>query len=153
MLEFVASCDDPAKLRTIIENARARGGSELAEAALRRLVSILPSENPGTLEYDFWRTIHTFEHVLTEENGRTTRLSRTRQKVNRVGVSQTLIDWALDTKKTEGFRMLLDRDMAELTGEAIVLRHPKEFDPDVVAAARDKLEEEGVDIVSVTEYA
>ena len=83
MLEFVSSCDDPEKLRVIIENARRRGATELADSAFRRLVSILPSEQPGTVEHDFWRTVHTFEHVLTEENGRTTRLSRTRQKVHR----------------------------------------------------------------------
>ena len=152
MFEFVSSCDDPAKLRTIIENARARGGTELADAALRRLVSITPSESPGTLEHDFWRTVHTFEYVLTEERGQTIRLSRTRQKVDRVGVSQPLIDWALDSKKTVGFRMLLERDMAEFTGEAIVLRHPDEFEPDVVAAARTRLEEEGVDIAAVEDY-
>ena len=92
MIEFVSSSDDPEKLRRIIENARKREADALADAALRKLVSVLPSERPGTVEFDFWRTIHSFEHVLTEERGRTTKLSRTRQKVQRVGVVQTLID-------------------------------------------------------------
>ena len=69
MFDYVSSCDDPNKLRNIIKNARERGVDALAEAAFRRLVSILPSEEPGTVEYDFWRTIHSFEYVLTEENG------------------------------------------------------------------------------------
>lgn len=152
MFDFVSSCDDPNKLRTIIENARKRGADALADAAFHKLVSILPSEKPGTVEHDFWRTIHSFEHVLTEENGRTTRLSRTRQKVQRVGVVQTLIDWALDTKQTDGFRMLLERDMPELTGEAIVLRHPSRFEAAVVSAARAKLEASGVDAAAVSAY-
>ncbi len=152
MFEFVSTCDDPSKLRTIIKNAHKRGVDALADAAFRRLVSILPSEKPGTVEYDFWRTIYSFEYVLSEERGRTTRLSRTRQKVQRVGVVQTLIDWALDTKQTEGFRMLLERCMPELTGEAIVLRHPFQFDAAVVSAARVRLETSGVDAAAVSAY-
>lgn len=152
MLEFVSTCDDPGKLRTIIKNARKRGVDVLADAAFRKLVSVLPSESPGTMEHDFWRTIHTFEYVLSEERGRTTRLTRTRQKVRRVGVVQTLIDWALDTKQTEGFRMLLERGMPELTGEAIVLRHPSRFDATVVSAASARLEASGVDAAAMSAF-
>ena len=152
MIEFVSSCEDPEKLRRIVENARKREAVALADAALRKLVSVLPSERPGTVEFDFWRTIHCFEHVLTEERGRTTKLSRTRQKVRRVGVVQTLIDWALDTKQTDGFRMLLERNMPELTGEAIILRHPDKFEHLVVSAAHARLEAVGVDTVAVAAY-
>ncbi len=152
MFKFVSTCDDPGKLRTIIKNARLRGVDSLADAAFRKLISIVPSEVLGTVEYDFWRTIHSFEYVLSEERGRTTRLSRTRQKVQRVGVVQTLIDWALDTKQTDGFRMLLERDMPELTGEAIVLRHHSRFDATVVAAAQARLEASGVDVTAVLSY-
>ena len=152
MIEFVSSCDDPEKLRRIIENARKREADALADAALRKLVSVLPSERPGTVEFDFWRTIHSFEHVLTEERGRTTKLSRTRQKVQRVGVVQTLIDWALDTKQTDGFLMLLERNMPELAGEAIILRHPDKFEQFVVSAARARLEAAGVDTAAVAAY-
>lgn len=104
-LAFIAQCDDVEKLRSLIKNARDRGVSVVADAAFRRLVSLVPSEQPGTVEHDFWQTIHAFEYVLTEERKRTTRLSRTRQKVGRVGVVQTLRDWALDDKETDGFKM------------------------------------------------
>ena len=46
----------------------------LADLAFRRLIAILPQEQPGTIEHDFWQTIHAFEHALTEERGKTTRL-------------------------------------------------------------------------------
>jgi hypothetical protein len=129
-----------------LKNARARGESALADAAFRKLISLVPSEHPGTVEHDFWQTVHAFEYLLTEEREKTTRLSRTRQKVARVGVVQTLKDWALSGKETDGFRMLLDRGMPELTGEAIVLRHPGNFDPEVLAAARQRLSDAGVDM-------
>lgn len=94
-----------------------------------------PKEKPGTIEHDFWQTIHAFEHVLSEQRGGTTRLARTRQKVARVGEVQTLQDWAMSAKSTEGFTMLLERNMPVLTGEAIVLRHARRFAAEVVAAA------------------
>jgi hypothetical protein len=146
MVAFIAQCDDVGKLKSLLKNARARGESALADAAFRKLISLVPSEHPGTVEHDFWQTVHAFEYLLTEEREKTTRLSRTRQKVARVGVVQTLKDWALSGKETDGFRMLLDRGMPELTGEAIVLRHPGNFDPEVLAAARQRLSDAGVDM-------
>ena len=146
MLGLIAVCDDPAKLRTWITNARKEGQKEVESAAFRRLIAILPQEKPGTVEYDFWQTVYAFEHVLSQERSKTTRLSRTRQKAARVGEIETLRDWAVSSKSTDGFTMLMERNMPELTGEAIVLRHAGHFDASVVAAARKRLEEAGVDI-------
>ena len=146
IVEKIMKCDEPDKLRTWIKNARAQNATDVADAAFRQLISIMPSEQPGTVEHDFWQTIHAFEFVLSDERGRTTRLSRTRQKVNRVGVVQTLKDWAFSKKSTDGFDMLLERGMPELTGEAIVLRHSEQFDDEIQNAARERLVQAGVDV-------
>ena len=90
IIEKIVRCDDRDKLRTWIKNARAQNAMDVADAAFRQLISIISSEQPGTAEHDFWQTIHAFEFVLSDERGRTTRLSRTRQKVGRVGVVETL---------------------------------------------------------------
>jgi len=136
---FIAKCEDPAQLRTMIANAKARGEDDLALAAFRRLVLVSPSEAPGTVEHDMWQTIFAFEHLLKEERGKTTLLARTRQKIARVGVIETLNDWAAAKQETEGFRMLLERGLPELTGEAIVLRHAQLFSRGAVDAARARL--------------
>ena len=141
---FIARCEDPTQLRTMIANAKARGEDEVALAAFRRLVLVSPSEAPGSVEHDMWQTIFAFEHLLKEERGKTTLLARTRQKINRVGVIETLKDWAAAKQETEGFRMLLERGLPELTGEAIVLRHPQLFPRTAVEAARARLVEAGV---------
>ncbi|MEQ9636048.1 MAG: hypothetical protein RLW68_08180 [Devosia marina] len=151
LFDFVARCEDPDQLRNVIANAKRNSRSDLADAAFRRLISILPEESPGTVEHDLWQTVHAFEQLLSEERGRTTRLSRTRQKLARVGVVQTLSDWANDSKQTDGFRMLLERNMPELTGEAVVLRHPESFDSATVAAAAKRLTEAGIDPTGMTE--
>lgn len=149
MIALVSQCQDSEQLRNIRKNALKRGADKLADVAFRRLVSLAPAEAPGSVEHDFWQTIHAFELILTEERGKATRLSRTRQKVARVGVVQTLRDWATSSKETDGFQMLLARGMPELTGEAIVMRHGQHFGGPVVSAARARLEKAGVSLTSL----
>ena len=138
ILKHIEASTDPESLKTIIKHAEAQGEKAVKEAAFRKLISIVPETAPGTVEHDFWTTVHAFEFALSEERGRTTKLSRTRQKVARVGIMATLEDWAFG-KQTTGFDMLVERGMPELTGEAIVLRHADKFPEDVTAAARERL--------------
>ncbi len=145
ILAFVAACDDPGKLGSLVRNARAQGAAAVADAAFRKLVALVPAEQPGTVEHDFWQTVQAFEFSLSEERGKTTRLSRTRQKVAKVGVVQTLRDWAAGSQEAAGFKMLLERGMPEFTGEAITLRHPEHFEPHTLEAARQRLTVAGVD--------
>jgi len=146
ILFAVAKCENVRELRNYIANARKQGDAEIEQAAIRRLISLVPSESPGSVEYDFWRTINAFEYALTNERGKTTKLNRTRQKVAKVGVIATLRDWAFKKGSTEGFDMLLAMNMAEYTGEAIVLRHPDKFDAETIKAAKNRLRDAGVDV-------
>jgi hypothetical protein len=125
ILASIAKCNDPKMLRTWIQNAEKKKDAVIADAAFRRLVSLVPAEKEGTVEHDFWQSIHALEFVLSKENKKTTRLSRTRQKINRVEVIQTLKDLALKKTPSAGFAMLLKRGMADLTAEAVILRHPE----------------------------
>lgn len=145
-LREIAVSTDPAQLRRFMANARRMGAEAVHAAAFERLVSTLPGEALDPVSRDFWRMIHAFEELLTEERGRTTRLSRTRQKVQRVGVIKTLEDFALTREATDGFRMLMERGLPQLTGEAVILRHPDAFHPAVVDAAAARLRAEGVDV-------
>ena len=136
----IEACTDTDMLRSWIENARRKNASEIEKAAFERLISLVPGESPGTIDHDFWTTIQAFEFVLSQERGRTVRLSRTRQKVKRVGILQTLTDWASSKDKTDGFDMLIERELPHLTGEAVVLRHSNLFDASVVDAAKMRLD-------------
>ena len=60
MFALIGNCDDPGKLRSWQDNARKAGRLDLADAAFRRLIAILPDEAPGTVEHDFWQTVHAF---------------------------------------------------------------------------------------------
>ena len=146
VLAVIATSEDPDQLRRFINNAKREGADKVNQAAFRRLLVVLPEETPGTIEYDFWRTIFAFEEVLREERGKTVRLSRTRQKVQRVGVMQTVIDLTTSKSPADGFKMLIEREMPELAVEAIVLRHVSKFDEDVVTAATERLVAAGIDV-------
>jgi hypothetical protein len=149
ILASIGASTDADQLRRFRENAQKKGVTVVADAAFRRLIEILPEQAPGSIEHDFWMTIHAFEEVLRDERGKTVRLSRTRQKIGRVGVKQTLIDFATSKAPTDGFNMLIERGLPELTGEALVLKHSGAFDLGVQNAAKQRLEDAGVDITKL----
>lgn len=142
MIEFVAGCDDAAKLRSIAFNARNSGAEDLLRAAKLKLFAVLPGEKTGTLEYDVWQSIHALEDTLTDERGKTVRLSRTRPKIAREGEVKCASD-LIRGAESEGFRMLENRGMLHLSFEAVALRHSDRFTDEVLQAARLRLEEKG----------
>ncbi len=137
-MTYIATCTDAAKLRQIARNAAAADDPELQRIARLRLYLVAPAEEPGTLEHAVWQSVLALEDALTDESGVTKRLSRTRQKIKRDGEQRTVHDLVMG-KPSEGFRMLVERDMTDLTFEAVALRFPDRFTPDVLNAAHQKL--------------
>lgn len=137
-LSFISTCTDPQKLKQLAANARSRGSGEVEIAALRQLYSVMPSSEPGTLEHDVWQSVYALEGALSTERGKTTLLSRTRQKLARDGELKTVSD-LVTGKPSEGFEMLLVRGMTELSFEAVALRHASRFDAVALEAARERL--------------
>ncbi|MDW9794000.1 hypothetical protein GOB13_24820 [Sinorhizobium meliloti] len=146
-MKMIESCSDPKRLRQIAANAREKGELAVARAADLRLYEILPSEKPGTFEHDVWRSIHALEGTLTNERRKTTRLGRTRQKIARAGELETVKDLIVGSKKpSEGFVMLIERHMPDLTFEAVALRHSERFEETVLDAAAARLRSVQVEV-------
>ena len=146
ILDAIEKCDDPAALRRFMKNAKQRGGDVVYNAAFQRLITVQPSAQVGTIAHDVWRAVYAFEELRREEGGKTVRLSRTRQKIDRVGEVKTVTDLALQKVPSGGFTMLKDRGRLELSFEALVLARAEHFPSNVVEAARARLEAEGMDI-------
>lgn len=144
ILEVIAACEDESKLRNWIANAEREGAQEVEDAARRRLIEVRASkdvDDPNDpIVLDFWKSISALEHELSLERGKTIRLSRTRQKIGRVGVEKTLRDLTLSTQPSDGYHLLRERGMLDLSAEAVVLRYPDRFEPDVLEAARNRLD-------------
>ncbi|MGE4432234.1 MAG: hypothetical protein AB7E05_16005 [Sphingobium sp.] len=146
-LLFIEGCHDPAKLRQIATNA-ARQGNEIVEHAARlKLYASLPKEQPGTFEYDVWQSIYCLEDNLALERGKTIRLSRTRQKIARDGEHKAVADLIMG-KQAAGFDMLIERNMPDLTFEAVAIRHGHLFDAQVIESARKRLDSAGAPSLS-----
>lgn len=145
-LERIAVCTDAGDLRRIATNARRCGNDRVHDAALRRLYAVLPSAEPGTLEYDVWQSIHALEGELSRERGKTVRLGRTRPKIARDGEVKTVADLVRGAP-SDGFQMLAERNMLDLSFEAVALRHAERFDGDVLEAAARRLREHGFEML------
>ena len=145
-LEIISNCDNEEKLLNWISNASREGVKELENAARRRLIEVRAAkdiDDPNDpVVLDFWKSIIALENELSEERGKAIRLSRTRQKIARVGIEKTLSDLALQPKPSEGFNLLEARGMLDLSAEAVVLRYPERFETEVSLAARLRLDTE-----------
>lgn len=136
---------DKQKLRNWMANARRLGRDDVYQAAFRQLCRIEGRDIDDPLAAHFAAVMRALEEALSEQNGRTTRLSRTRQKLARAGVRKTLADLALKPKPSEGFLKLMEFGMADMSAESLILKYRQEFEPEVVAAAERRLAEYGVD--------
>lgn len=135
---------DKDKLRNWMANARRIGREDVYREAFRQLCRVEGRNIDDPLESEFAIVMRALEEALTEESGRTKRLNRTRQKLGRVGVRRTLADLALKPKPSTGFMKLIEFKMADMSAEALIIKYKDEFDVDVVAAARRRLEEYGI---------
>lgn len=145
-----AASFDVAQLRTIdaartyLGNVKRLGRDDLYHAAFRRLCELSGGAHDDTVAFEFWRAIVALEEILSEARGKTVRLGRTRPKIKLVGELRTIEDLVLAPRESEGFRLLVEHGLGDLTAEYIVLRYPDRFSPAAAAAARERLEGAGV---------
>ena len=152
ILENIAHCDDPAKLRRFMKNAQRLGEDEVYDAAFQRLIAVQPSAEVGTVAHDVWRTIYAFEELRREEAGKRILLSRTRQAIKKKGELRTVLDLVRKSQASGGFDMLKERDKLELSFEALVIARAEHFPSDAVDKARARLEAVGMDLDRVHAY-
>ena len=113
-------------------------------AALRRLAEVSPSHAPGTVAHACWAMVHAVE-ALRKLKGRTVwRMHRMRPKIEKDGEVGALAYCALN--HTDGFDEVMAHGLPDLAAEAIVLRSPGSFEPPVLAAARARLEQAGLEV-------
>lgn len=146
MVKPISEYTDRTDLRNLMANAKRLKRDDVWREALRQLCSLDGIDQTDPLHRDFYRTLAAYEQLLTEKNGRTTSASRTRQKLKNKGVAQCLEDWAVSSSPTEGFDLLITHNMAELTGEYLVLKYPHRFSKKAVAAAKARLEPKGIEV-------
>ncbi len=138
----IAQLADRDALRNLMENARRLDRDDVYWQAFRRLCSLEGMQYDDPLDRDFYDVLNAYEELLTLKHGRTTKAARTRQKLANKGVEQCLMDWALGPP-TDGFKLLIDKGLLELTAEFLVVKYESRFPPPVVEAAQKRLSEAG----------
>jgi hypothetical protein len=137
---------DAKQLRQVMVNARRLGNEEAYRKAFARLCAVLPGaeDTEGSadpLVQRFWQAVHAAEQIRTEVNGRTTRLSRTRQKVARVGIIETMSSVVVKSEPSAGFFILKDGGLPEFLFESVIREFPDRFPSDVRGAAETRLKD------------
>lgn len=151
-LARVADMDEPEKLRNLMANADRMGVMPVRDAAFRRLALIqtdaaleLREEAADEMEHDFTQTIFAYEQLVREELGKAKRLTKTRMAMTKSGAAKALTGFAAATSDYTAFATLTERGLSDMTGEAVILRHPAAFDLATRDAATARLTEAGVD--------
>jgi hypothetical protein len=141
---WISTCCDVKQLRTCAENAESKARLDLRDEALKRSWALEGLNHSDPLHRDFYAMLNAYEHFLYEKHGRDLKAQYTRRALANKGVIGTLNDWALSPKPTEGFKRLIEANLAEFTGECVVVRHAERFSEPIVAAAKKRLEQFGV---------
>ncbi|GAC1414107.1 MAG: hypothetical protein NVSMB6_16190 [Burkholderiaceae bacterium] len=139
-MKSIDSYSDPGQLRILMGNARNHGADMVYWEAFERLCEV-SATGEDQLTRDFNRIMAAYEQLLTEKNQRTTRATRTRQKVKRHGIIRVLQDWADSETRAYGFTMLAERGLLTLTGEYLVIEYADKFPAVTVENAKRHLRE------------
>jgi hypothetical protein len=137
---------DPAKLKTLMANAKRLGDNETYIQAFRQLCRVQGRNYDDPLDRDFHEVMAALEQALTDARGKTTRLNRTRQKLQRVDVQTLINDLATSKTPSQGFLHLLEFGMGDMSAEYLVLKYSDRFPSTTVAAAKRRLEEFGISL-------
>ncbi len=143
--EQIAQLTDKTSLNNLMEYATRLGREDIYRAAFKQLCSLSTIDINDPLERDFQKVLAAYEALLKEKNGRNTRATYFRRKVDNKGLIDALTEWALGGE-TEGFNLLIEKGMAELTAEYLLILHPEQFPENAVTAARKRLGDAGTKV-------
>jgi hypothetical protein len=139
----VSRISTKSEARNLMHNAERLGRHDVYWQAFKRLCELEGASCDDPLHKGFYRVLAAYEELLTKKHGRTTKAARTRQKLASKGVERCLEDWALSSQATEGFTLLIEAGLPELTGEYLVIKYTERFPEHVVAAAKRRLAPHG----------
>jgi hypothetical protein len=89
----------------------------------------------------FYETLSAREELLSEKHdGKHIKANYTRRMIKKNGVVYCLTKWAgFGNQTTEGFDDFIAAGLADMTAEALVVKFPDRFPPEVVVQARERL--------------
>ena len=134
MDERIKNLDTPKKCEIFANNALTAGREDLAKQARARAIQ-LKAEAYGaetSAEKEAIEAVYAYEEVLSANNGKKTRASRTWPMIQKYGIINT-VERAVNRKaETKGYTALLEMGLEAYAFEAIILRYPELFSESAV---------------------
>jgi hypothetical protein len=125
----------------LIKNVAERNPA-LAREVRRRLVELraIAHGSKNEVERELLYALYAYEEVLSQKNKKRTRAQRTWNMIKDYGIIGAA-EKAVDRKiEPAGYKILVDIGMQDWTFEAVIIRYPDYFKPDVVRRAKTRLD-------------
>ena len=143
MNERIKNLDTPKKCEIFAKNALLKDREDLAKQAKERAIE-LKAEAYGAetlAEKEAIKAIYAYEEVLSANNGKKTRASRTWPMIQKYGIINA-VERAVDRKnETKGYTALLEMGLEAYAFEAVILRYPELFSESAVEISRQRMSE------------
>lgn len=143
MDERIKNLDTPKKCEIFANNALTAGREDLAKQARARAIQ-LKAEAYGaetSAEKEAIEAVYAYEEVLSANNGKKTRASRTWPMIQKYGIINT-VERAVNRKaETKGYTALLEMGLEAYAFEAIILRYPELFSESAVEISQQRMKE------------
>ena len=143
MDDRVKKLDTPKKCEIFAKNALLKDREDLAKQAKERAIQ-LKAEDYGAetlAEKEAIKAVYAYEEVLSANNGKKTRASRTWPMIQKYGIINA-VERAVDRKaETKGYTALLEMGLEAYAFEAVILRYPELFSESAVEISRQRMSE------------
>jgi hypothetical protein len=136
----------------LAKNVRDRN-PDLAQKARRRAVElrVISYGSNSEVELELLKSVYAYEEVLYEKHKKHVRATYTWRMIERDGII-VAAEKAVNRKiEPAGYTVLVEMGMHDLTFEAVIVRYPDKFNPEVVSRAKSRLKEL-LEMQSTTEH-
>ena len=143
MDDRVKKLDTPKKCEIFAKNALLKDREDLAKQAKERAIQ-LKAEDYGAetlAEKEAIKAVYAYEEILSANNGKKTRASRTWPMIQKYGIINA-VERAVNRKaETKGYTVLLEMGLEAYAFEAVILRYPDQFSESAVEVSRQRMSE------------
>src|SRR5215212_5175593 len=111
MYDVEKALKTPEQCQTVMQRALAKQETELYAAAFRRYCKLSGAahDDPSDpLVRAAFEAVAAYEQTLFDKHGRRVAASRTRQKISKKGVHQSLLEWSKLRGNRPGFHALIE---------------------------------------------
>lgn len=143
MDDRVKNLDTSKKCEIFARNALNAGREDLAKQAKERSIE-LKAEAYGaetSAEKAAIKAVYAYEEVLSVNNNKKTRASRTWPMIQKYGIINA-VERAVNRKaETKGYTVLLEMGLEAYAFEAVILRYPELFSESAVEISQQRMSE------------